>query len=93
MLRGLRQVVVTRSFSLFNIKQKAMSDTGKRYTYQLAEGVTATFNTPAPSNETLTILAKVIELARKYHPKAEQVEAPWHPGCPKRPSDGDCNCG
>lgn len=20
-------------------------------------------------------------------------EQPWHPGCPKRPSEGDCNCG
>jgi len=70
-----------------------MSDTEKRYTYQLAEGVTATFNTPAPSNETLNILAKVIELARKHHTKAEDAEKPWHPGCTRYPSDGPCNCG
>jgi hypothetical protein len=80
-------------FHYSGIKQKVMSDTEKRYTYQLAEGVTATFNTPAPSNETLTILAKVIELARKYHPKAEEVEKPWHPSCTRYPSDGHCNCG
>ena len=25
--------------------------------------------------------------------KLKGVEEPWHPGCPKRPSEGDCNCG
>ncbi len=70
-----------------------MSDTEKRYTYHLAEGVTATFNTPTPSKETLEALAKVIELARKYEDPQKDVEKPWHPGCPKKPSDGDCNCG
>lgn len=25
--------------------------------------------------------------------KLKGVEVPWHPGCPKRPSEGDCNCG
>lgn len=87
--RAWPQPKVTRSFSLS--KFKAMSDTEKRYTYQLAEGVTATFNTDKPDPRTVEVLVRVIELAKAYKPK--QREEPWHPGCPKRPSEGDCNCG
>ena len=25
--------------------------------------------------------------------KLKGVEVPWHPGCQRRPSEGDCNCG
>ena len=46
-----------------------MPTTDKRYTYQMKEGATATFNTPTPSAKTLEAVEKVIELARNYHPK------------------------
>jgi len=68
-----------------------MTDTEKRYTYDLGEDVTATFNTDKPDPRTVEILRRVIELAKDYKPKPK--EEPWHPSCPRYPSDGPCNCG
>ncbi len=73
----LRQAAVSRSFSSIEEAEA----------YLRSEGID-------PDEERAYGLKVVERLKNEIEArKLKGVEVPWHPGCPKRPSEGDCNCG